>query len=257
MIYNYHTHTYFCDHADGEPREYIENAIAGGIKYMGFSEHCPLKYPDGSESSYRMQTKDAEKYFKLLNTLREEYKDKIWISIGFEMEYYPIYFDEMLKNATKFGAEYLILGQHFLNSGEREGVKVTEKTASEERLALYSDTVIEGMKSGSFTYVAHPDIINYVNDDEAYEREMRRICMVSREYNVPLEINFLGIRGGRIYPRDAFWKVAGEEKCPVVMGFDAHSAEAAYDGASLIKAKAFVEKYQLNLIEHPQLVSIV
>ena len=39
MIANYHTHTWRCHHADGTEREYVENAIAAGIKILGFSDH--------------------------------------------------------------------------------------------------------------------------------------------------------------------------------------------------------------------------
>ena len=83
---------------------------------------------------------------------------------------------------------------------------------------------------------------------------MRRLCITSRELKVPLEINFLGIRGGRNYPNDALWQVAGEEKSPVVFGFDAHDIYSAFDGESLSKAKEIVQKYNLNYIGRPELV---
>lgn len=41
MLANYHTHTFRCRHALGEDREYIEHAIDGGLKVLGFSDHCP------------------------------------------------------------------------------------------------------------------------------------------------------------------------------------------------------------------------
>lgn len=37
MIANYHTHTWRCRHADGTEREYVERAIEGGLKILGFS----------------------------------------------------------------------------------------------------------------------------------------------------------------------------------------------------------------------------
>lgn len=35
--------------------------------------------------------------------------------------------------------------------------------------------------------------------------------VASRELNIPLEINFLGVRDNRIYPNEWFWEVAGRE----------------------------------------------
>ena len=50
MDYNYHAHTTRCSHATGTEESYIEKAIEGGIRYMGFSDHMPMRFPDGHES---------------------------------------------------------------------------------------------------------------------------------------------------------------------------------------------------------------
>ena len=47
MFANYHTHTSRCHHAIGEDREYVEHAIAHGMKELGFSDHCPWVFDDG------------------------------------------------------------------------------------------------------------------------------------------------------------------------------------------------------------------
>ena len=118
MIANYHTHTYRCHHATGTEQGYIDAAIAGGIRYMGFSEHIPLDFPNGKESAHRMYMEDIPNYVTRLRRLREEYKDRIDIKIGFEMEYIPSRFKEMLRMAIDSGAEYLILGQHVLDDND-------------------------------------------------------------------------------------------------------------------------------------------
>ena len=38
---NFHTHTTRCNHAVGEDRQYVEEAIKGGLKVLGFSDHSP------------------------------------------------------------------------------------------------------------------------------------------------------------------------------------------------------------------------
>ena len=86
MIANYHTHTYRCHHAKGTERRYIEKSIEGGIRYMGFSEHIPFIFPNGKESQHRMYMEDRFNYVSRLRALREEFKDKIDIKIGFEDE---------------------------------------------------------------------------------------------------------------------------------------------------------------------------
>ena len=112
MNYNYHTHTRWCDHATGEPNEYIERAIQNGIKYMGFSEHAPYEFPDGFRSHYRVAVEKASEYVTEIKKLALNYD--IEIKVGLEMEYYPSHFEKMLEIAKNSGAEYLILGQHYI-----------------------------------------------------------------------------------------------------------------------------------------------
>ena len=107
-------------------------------------------------------------------------------------------------------------------------------------------------KSVCFEYV-HPEVFHFVGDERAYETEMRRICQAAAEADVPLEINFLGIREGRHYPIRRFWQWAAEYGCRVVFGFDAHDAESAYDGESLAVAEAWVRELGLRLEPNPSI----
>ncbi len=250
MDYNYHTHTKRCSHATGEMEEYIRRAIDCGVKYMGFSEHAPFVSFDGTEDFYRLPVSQVRDYFAEISILTEKYKNEIEISVGFEMEYYPKDFKAMLKICREVGAKYLILGEHFLTD---KGKSVYVKTKNKATLKTYVSRIVRGIKTGVFTYVAHPDIIRFTGDEKIYTEEMRKICVTSREYKVPMEINFLGLRQNRDYPGELFWKIAGEEKCPVTFGFDAHDADSAYDGKSLEKAMELVEKFKLNYIGKPEL----
>lgn len=256
VIHNYHTHTHRCGHASGKEEEYIVRAVKNGIKYMGFSDHVPLKFHDGTESGFRVPVCDGRTYCEEIKALGEKYKDKIDIKVGFEMEFYPEYFDEMLKNAIEYGAEYLILGQHFLQPENTSVNHTMTATDSSEDLKKYVSSVISAMKEKVYTYIAHPDVFNFTGDVRLYQEEMRKMCIASRELDVPLEINFLGIRDGRNYPNEAFWRVAGEERSPVTFGFDAHDAESAFDEKSLDIARKIVKKHNLNYIGAPELVLI-
>ena len=54
MKANYHTHTTRCQHAFGEDREYVEEAIRAGLRILGFSDHCPWIYKSDYVSNIRM-----------------------------------------------------------------------------------------------------------------------------------------------------------------------------------------------------------
>lgn len=259
MDYNYHTHTVFCRHASGDAEDYVRRAVENGVKYMGFSDHAPYRQEDGFELSWRVQTAEAAEYVRQIEALKEKYKDCVDIRIGYEMEYYPNEFSKMLGAVRTAGAEYLILGQHFV-SREAERSTVNMHTAfrsdSEEKLRAYADTVCEGIRTGCFTYVAHPDIMNFTGSEELYLSEMRKICEASLECNIPLEVNCLGIRDMRHYPNPVFWRLAGEVGSPVTFGFDAHRAVDAFDGSSVKKAEELVLTYGLNYVGRPRVIEI-
>ena len=228
------------------------------MTHIGFSDHCPLQFDDGYQTYWKVPVEQGEDYCKEIAILRDKYRDKIDIKIGFEMEFYPNLFEKTLENVIGYGAEYLILGQHFI-CPELEYPSYTHTvtaTKSEEYLSGYADVVCSAIKTGAFTYVAHPDIFNFVGESELYRKYMRKICEASLEYNTPLEINLLGIRQKRNYPNDEFWRLAGEVSSPIVFGSDAHTAPDMYDSRSISKAEEMVNSFRLNYIGKPKIIDI-
>ncbi len=259
MNYNFHTHTYHCHHASGTPEEYVLRAIEGGVTEMGFSDHFPFRFEDGTEKNWRVPVDEVQTYISEVHALREKYKDKIKIHLGFEMEYYTELFNVMRAKAVEYGAEYLLLGEHYTAPEyiPENNFHSTKPSDSEARLTSYTDRVIEAMRTGAFTYVAHPDVLNFTGNSDFYKMQARRIAEASLALGIPLEINFLGIRDHRHYPRELFWQTAAEVGSPVTFGFDAHSADVAYDTASLKIATQMVADLRLNYIGRPVLRPIL
>ena len=110
MYANFHTHTYLCRHASGEPEEYVKTAIKNGLKVLGFSDHVPYPFTNGYHSGFRMEVSETPLYVNMIAELKNKYKDQIKIYIGYEAEYYPEFFDKMVENIK--GCDYIILGQH-------------------------------------------------------------------------------------------------------------------------------------------------
>ena len=249
MIANYHTHTPRCNHASGSEEEYIQLAIARGIKLLGFADHAPMPFTDGHYSGFRMTLEQFPDYIETLLALREKYRGQIDIRIGLEAEYYPAVFPRMLEFIKPYPVEYLILGQHFLRNEEPGELPCSKQTEEEARLVLYVDQVVEGLKTGRFSYLAHPDLLNYVGDDGIYRREMTRLCKAAKELDIPLEINLLGLATGRHYPRDRFWQIAAECGNTVILGCDAHEVVRMAVPAEIEAGLAIVKKHHLSLIE--------
>ena len=221
---NYHTHTIRCKHAYGTEREYIEAAISEGFKILGFSDHTPQPYPEGFRSGIRMDMSELYDYTDTLVKLRDEYKDEIQILIGYEVEYTEKYFETLIKELKKYPLDYIIQGQHYVED-EVDGFYSGSLTDSEERLKAYVDFTIEGMNTGLFTYLAHPDLINFTGDDDIYRLHMSRLVRAAVDLNIPLEINVYGFVDHRWYPCDRFFRMAAEYHSKFVIGCDAHTPE--------------------------------
>ena len=264
MIANYHTHTARCGHASGEDREYVESAIRAGFKTLGFSEHAPMPFPgDIPENNLRqllamrMKTHEMDGYIESVLSLREEYKNDIDILVGFEAEYFEPFFDEFIEYISDYPIDYLILGQHFGTPYDENMIHNGAQTSKEQILKDYVDTVVKGISTGKFSYVAHPDLLFFTRSLEVYEREMTRLINCANEHKIPLEINLYGMQEVRNYPTLAFWQLANNIGCDVVFGSDAHRPENMKNPYALRYAEELVRTHSgLHLLNEVALKPI-
>ena len=246
---NYHTHTALCNHASGTIRDYVEAALERGLETIGFSCHAPYPFELKNYSSwYRMTHSQHDVYATEILALKEEYKDKIEVLLGYEAEYYPALWNELLSELRRYPCDYIIQGQHFYNN-EYDGNYAGDCVDDVRSVKGYARILCEGMKTGLFTYLAHPDLLYYTGDDASYCRHMARLCKAAKELDVVLEINLLGFRANRNYPDARFWKLAGEAGCKVLLGCDAHMPQDFLDETAIEKAMEMVRKYRLTLLE--------
>ena len=225
---NFHTHTTRCKHATGTEREYVENSIKAGFEVLGFSDHAPYLFEGGHVSRIRMFMEELEGYVRTIEELKREYKNEIQIFTGLEMEYFPKLFDRTFAEIIKYPMDYLILGQHCFD--DEVGFEYTgRKWEEESRLETYVERLTTAIDTGLFTYVAHPDIINYVGAADIYEKHMRRLAKYLKDHNMPIEINVNGYREQKQYPKKAFLEIAVQEGCDFIVGVDAHRPQEMLD----------------------------
>lgn len=254
MIANYHTHTWRCNHAQDTEKEYVERAVEGGIRILGFSDHTPYGHLSSPDNTVRMQMKQFDDYVNTVLSLRDEYASDIQIHLGVEVEYYPDHFEDLMLFFEDYPVEYMLLGQHYLDN-EIGGAQYSgRRTYDPNHLVKYVDQSIEAMETGGFLYMAHPDLLNFCGDQEIYYKEYKRLCEAAKEHDLPLEINLLGIRTRRWYPNGNFWKIAGEVGNDVIIGCDAHKAVDTFDPESETEVRSLiVEKNHLHLLEKMEL----
>ncbi len=219
-----HNHTPLCNHAEGEPREYIKKAIEMGITHFGFSDHAPMTF----DPDYRMSFDDMINYFDEVERLKEEFKNEIEIFSALEVDYLPKYHDDrVIKSKT----DYLIGSVHYLNEW---GFDNPEFIGEYEHIDLdllwerYFFEIGKMAESGLFNIVGHFDLMkvfkflpkkNQVED--LAEPTLRKIA----KSGMVLEINGSGYRKPvkEPYPSPKIIEMAWDFKIPITFGSDAHS----------------------------------
>lgn len=177
MKTNYHTHTTRCQHATGSDEEFVLSAIKGGFQVLGFSDHTPWKYRTNYVSNIRMLPDELPGYVESLRALREKYRDQIDIKIGLECEYFPEYISWLKEQVKEYKLDYLIFGNHFYHTDEKFPY-FGRNTNNHDMLDLYEESAIEGMESGLFCCLAHPDLfmLSYPEWDHHCTTISRHIC---------------------------------------------------------------------------------
>ena len=115
---------------------------------------------------------------------------------------------------------------------------------------------MDALETGKFTYIAHPDLINFVGDRKVYCHHVRELCRAAKQSGTPLEINLLGLAYNRNYPNPVFWEVASEEGCSAVLGMDAHAPDHVLDVEPEQKALEMVKRLGLELLDTVPLKSL-
>lgn len=245
---NYHTHTARCMHAVGTDEAYIQAAIEAGYSVIGFADHSPWHYDSDFVSHMRMHESEFEGYYQSIKSLKEKYKGQIEVLIGLECEYFPKYMDWLKQLAHDYELDYIIFGNHYYQTDELRQY-FGRSCRQDDFLLKYIDTCIEGMKSGVYSCLAHPDLFMRGRDTfDDYAKELSyKLCRAAKELNIPIEYNLAGaqtndLAGTTGYPCDEFWQVAVEVGNDIIIGVDAHEpmcfTETKYFDESYAKLKA-------------------
>lgn len=230
MIANYHTHTFRCGHSgDYQDEEFVLRAVGSGLRVLGFSDHTPWPYPgDFRRPNVRMDITELPGYLASVRGLREKYRDRLQIYAGLECEYFPAYISWLREIRGQL--DYLILGNHWGLSDEH-GERYFSLATQPQEVDSYFRCTIQGMETGLFTYVAHPDHVfaNYAAFDSCCVDGSYALCRRARALELPLEYNLLGHEkrasgklSGLGFPCPAFWEIAAEVGCTAIIGCDAH-----------------------------------
>ena len=165
MIADYHIHTRLCRHAEGEPREYVERAVALGMDELGFADHLP--FLGGWEprhdltDDWAMRLDELDDYCTTVLGLAREYASDVRVVLGIEADFIPDTLEETAAALRQYPFEYVIGSVHIV--GDRFGFDHPEMLGRLEaygidRIHLESlELTRQAAESGLFDVVGHLD----------------------------------------------------------------------------------------------------
>lgn len=248
MLSNFHTHSSYCD-GKATLREMVDFAVAHGFTELGFSGHCPLPF----ENTFSIT--DYEDYCNEVRVLKEEYKDRIKIYLGLEIDYIPGMLEDFTPLIEQGGLEYTIGSIHLIPA---EGIIPMDandlwmidgsryQTYDEGLMKHYGGDIKRGvtayfhnenamLEKNRPSIVGHPDKIvmhnrdRYFTEDEKWYRDLAfETIHLIKDLDLVCEINTRGIYKGRhadYYPGKWLIQEMKLLHIPVIVSTDAHSPE--------------------------------
>ena len=219
-----HNHTPLCKHATGSPEEYIKKAIEKGIKYYGFADHAPMDF----DYQYRMSFEDMPKYEEKIKNLKEKYKDKIEIFLGYEVDFTPF----VDKRVLERDVDYLIGSVHFLDNwgfDNPEFIKEWEERNVDDVYKEYFYLIEKMATSKLFDIVGHIDLIKVFGHKPSKNIKdiAKNAIKAIKKSNMAIEINTSGLRKKvkELYPGNELLEMILNENIDITFSSDAHSLQ--------------------------------
>lgn len=255
-LYNFHSHTQFCDgHAD--MRAFAQAAVDAGFAHYGFSPHSPIPIA----SSCNMEQGSVDTYLAEVDYIKEHYQGtKFYASM--EIDYLDEEWGPSINYFQQMPLDYRIGSVHFIKDQQGEFVdidgryesfarKMTENFNNDLRYvveAFYAQSIAM-VRAGGFDIMGHFDKIgqnaNYhcagVEQTTWYEECVQALIAEIIKSGVTIEINTKALaQHKRIFPNERYLPQLLKARVPIVVNSDAHYPDLINAGRA----------YALSLI-HP------
>ncbi len=242
---NYHSHSHFDDGQEA-PEAYARAAVEKGLHSLGFSGHIPVPF----SSDWNMRQKDLPDYIRIVQKLRERYRDKLDIFLGLEVDYIPNVLTPVGPQVVNLELDFTIGAVHFLGTlpdGRDWTVDGPKEEFEQGLLRSFSGDIrslIEEYYQRMATMirfyppdiVGHFDVVKKNNEgnqffsEEAlwYRHLVLRTLDALAQSNCILEVNTGGISRGicsDYYPSQWILERCLELNIPITLGSDAHKPQ--------------------------------
>jgi histidinol-phosphatase (PHP family) len=240
--YNFHTHTFYSDGHD-TPEAFIKQAIALGMKALGFSDHSPLPF----SNKFSLKDSELQKYRDEVRSLAKQYQNELQIYLSIEMDYIPGLSMDFCTLQQQAGLDYVIGSVHLVGRHDMENLWFTDGPdvavfdaglkhfyggdIRKAVTAFYHQTN-EMIETQQFDVIGHWDKIKMHNQNRFFtedERWYKQLAFETLELiaskGLIAEVNTRGLykkRSETLYPSQWLLEEMCQSGIPVIISSDAH-----------------------------------
>jgi len=246
MVKDYHLHPQILT-KPGQIRSFIETALKRGVEEICITDHMPLSL---SSAADRIPAGRVGEYCARVRELAEEYKDRISIKLGIEIDYHPTIADE-IEAVLKAGDFDHVIGSSHLHVAPAD-IFDSIHTYTEFAKAMLENDILAA-RSGYFDVIAHldffkwhftrPDRFPLTDDGFVYKNLsplVEQVLDAIRKAGICLELNSHRVAYTNdpdwMYPECWITEMALEKGIRFVYGSDAHNADHVAVGLDLLRS---------------------
>lgn len=239
---DFHTHTEFSTDSETPVRTLLDAAVAKGLKTICITDHWdedyPEEYGEPGKENFRF---DMEQYFQELNSLKEEYKEKIQLRTGVEIGLQPHLGPFYKQMASQYPFDFVIGSVHLVERKDPYFRELSQKYTDEEIYRKALEETIENLERvKDFDVLGHLDyVVRYSRDadrESFHERFQEELDQILKQVIVSgrgIELNTAGWKYGLpfCHPHPDVLKRYRELGGEIItVGSDSHRPEhVAYD----------------------------
>jgi len=163
VIVDYHVHTPYCGHAQGQIIQYVQTAVQRGIKEIGFADHLGRYYLSKVQKrrywDWGMNDRNLARYFSELDDLKDIFSGQIKIKVGLEIDFIEGADELLHKTIENYALDFSLGSVHCLPRISWDHLSDIHETHTDATYAEYFRVVNAALKSKLFQSIAHIDFI--------------------------------------------------------------------------------------------------
>lgn len=248
-LYNFHSHTQFCDgHAEME--DFVKEAVAEGFTDYGFSPHSPIPF----ESPCNMSMDSVAMYLDEFNRLKSTYGDKINLYLSMEIDYLGQQWGASNAYFDSLPLDYKISSVHFIPAFTDSNLYIDidgRYPAFKQKMNDYFNNdikavvesfykqSIEMVEAGGFDVIGHFDKIghnaghfkNGIEDEYWYKRLFMQLFEAIMDNHIVIEVNTKAYKEhNRFFPNLRYFELLKRSGATLLINSDAHYPQLINSG---------------------------